>query len=155
MDRMTTRAMLLQGAPPNKRRFGNRVPESDTPCARVSLLIRYVWALPNTLIGLLLVPAAMLPRGRMVDEHAPNPQYRLVFEPRDAQCESDRRETWAVASAAKIGQWKAAMHRADELARPIFALASSDPEAFERWRSRCEESPIWQGIAASSAEPPH
>lgn len=35
-------------------------------CPRVlSLLIRYVWALPNTLIGLLLVPAAMLPRGRM------------------------------------------------------------------------------------------
>jgi hypothetical protein len=35
-------------------------------CARVlSLLVRYVWALPNTLIGLLLVPTAMLPRGRM------------------------------------------------------------------------------------------
>jgi hypothetical protein len=29
------------------------------------LLIRYLWALPNTLIGLLLVPTAMLPRGRM------------------------------------------------------------------------------------------
>ena len=27
--------------------------------------IRYVWALPNTLIGLLFVPTAMLPRGRV------------------------------------------------------------------------------------------
>ena len=35
-------------------------------CARaLSLPIRYVWALPNTLIGLLLVLTAMLPRGRM------------------------------------------------------------------------------------------
>ena len=47
-------------------RFGSRLPEPDTPCARVlSLPIRYVWALPNTLIGLLFVPTAMLPRGRM------------------------------------------------------------------------------------------
>lgn len=29
------------------------------------MLIRYLWALPNTLIGLLFVPAALLPRGRM------------------------------------------------------------------------------------------
>ena len=37
-----------------------------SPCVRVlSLLGRYVWALPNTLIGLLFVPTAMLPRGRM------------------------------------------------------------------------------------------
>jgi hypothetical protein len=47
-------------------RFGSRVPERVTPCAGVlSLLVRYVWALPNTLIGLLFVPTAMLPRGRM------------------------------------------------------------------------------------------
>jgi hypothetical protein len=35
-------------------------------CARVlPPLIRYMWALPNTLIGLLFVPTAMLPRGRI------------------------------------------------------------------------------------------
>ncbi len=34
--------------------------------ARVLLsLIHYLWALPNTLIGLLFVPAALLPRGGM------------------------------------------------------------------------------------------
>jgi hypothetical protein len=27
--------------------------------------LRYIWAFPNTLVGLLFVPAAMLPRGRM------------------------------------------------------------------------------------------
>jgi hypothetical protein len=32
---------------------------------RWRMLIRYGWALPNTLIGLLFVPAALLPRGRM------------------------------------------------------------------------------------------
>ena len=31
----------------------------------ISLLLRYVWALPNTLIGLLFVPAALLARGRV------------------------------------------------------------------------------------------
>jgi hypothetical protein len=31
----------------------------------LSQLWRYMWALPNTFIGLLFVPAAMLPRGRM------------------------------------------------------------------------------------------
>ena len=31
----------------------------------LSLLIRYAWAVPNTLIGWLFVPAAMLPRGGM------------------------------------------------------------------------------------------
>jgi hypothetical protein len=31
----------------------------------LSRFIRYAWALPNTLVGLLFVPAAMLPRGRM------------------------------------------------------------------------------------------
>jgi hypothetical protein len=34
--------------------------------ARVpSLVIRYLWALPNTLIGLLFVPTVIQPRGRM------------------------------------------------------------------------------------------
>jgi hypothetical protein len=43
----------------------------------LSLLVRYLWALPNTLIGLLFVPAAMLPRGRIqiihgvLEAHAP------------------------------------------------------------------------------------
>lgn len=47
-------------------RSGSRVPEAVTLCARALLrLIRYVWASPNTLVGLLFVPAAMLPRGRM------------------------------------------------------------------------------------------
>jgi hypothetical protein len=31
---------------------------------RLWVLGRYVWALPNTIIGLLIVPAALLPRGR-------------------------------------------------------------------------------------------
>jgi len=48
------------------RRFGSRVPDSVTHYGRVLLLLaRYVWASPNTLIGLLFVPTAMLPRGRM------------------------------------------------------------------------------------------
>jgi hypothetical protein len=47
-------------------RFGSRVPESGTYCSRVLLLlVRYLWASPNTLIGLLFVPTAMLQRGRM------------------------------------------------------------------------------------------
>jgi hypothetical protein len=47
-------------------RVGTRVPEDVTQCARVLLLlVRYVWASPNTLIGLLLVPSVMLTRGRV------------------------------------------------------------------------------------------
>lgn len=36
---------------------------------RLSLLVKYVWALPNTLVGLLFVPCGFLPRGgtRLVD----------------------------------------------------------------------------------------
>jgi hypothetical protein len=31
----------------------------------LSVLVRYVWALPNTLVGLLFVPCALWPRGGM------------------------------------------------------------------------------------------
>jgi hypothetical protein len=49
-----------------KNGFGSRVPKCITLCARaLSLLVRYVWALPNTVVGLLFVLTAMLPRGRM------------------------------------------------------------------------------------------
>ena len=49
-----------------------------TRYARVpSLLVRYTWALPNTLIGLVFAATAILPRGRMqivdgvVEAHGP------------------------------------------------------------------------------------
>jgi hypothetical protein len=33
------------------------------PSPRLLLVLRYLWALPNTLVGVLFVPAAMLPGG--------------------------------------------------------------------------------------------
>jgi len=46
--------------------LGSRAFTRVTLCVRgLSLLVRYLWALPNTLIGLLFIPTAMLPRGRM------------------------------------------------------------------------------------------
>src|SRR5688572_31775444 len=46
--------------------LGSRAFTRVTLCVRgLSLLVRYLWALPNTLIGLLFVPTAMLPRGRL------------------------------------------------------------------------------------------
>ena len=48
------------------RGSGKRVFKRAMLCASgLSLLIRYLWALPNTVIGLLFVPTAMLPRGRV------------------------------------------------------------------------------------------
>jgi hypothetical protein len=46
--------------------FESRGPERLTRCTRLLFrLVRYAWALPNTLVGLLFVPTAMLPRGRV------------------------------------------------------------------------------------------
>ena len=61
---MSRRTHLAQGrwrpALPSTRR---RPSHSVTRAAdMLSVLVRYAWALPNTLIGLLLVPAALLPR---------------------------------------------------------------------------------------------
>ena len=47
-------------------KFSRRRAERVTHWAGVLLLlVRYLWASPNTLIGLLFVPAAMLARGRV------------------------------------------------------------------------------------------
>jgi hypothetical protein len=46
--------------------MGSRVIRRVALCARgLSLLVRYLWALPNTVIGLVFVPTAMLSRGGM------------------------------------------------------------------------------------------
>ena len=79
------------------------------------------------------------------DEDAPNPQYNLVFDAWDPQLEPDRRDGWAEISADEMRRWKAAMAQQERLGATADELQESDPEAYDRWRARCKESPIWKG----------
>lgn len=81
------------------------------------------------------------------DEDAPNHQYNLVFDAWDPQLEPELRDGWSEASDDEVSRWKAAMSRANHLGATSEELYESDPEAYERWRSQCEESPIWKGTS--------
>jgi hypothetical protein len=80
------------------------------------------------------------------DEDEPNPQYNLVFDAWDPQLEPELRDDgWAEVSADERRRWKAAMAQQERLGATVDALAENDPEAYERWRVHCQESPIWKG----------
>lgn len=79
------------------------------------------------------------------DEDEPNPQYNLVFDAWDPEVDPELREGWSEASADEVRRWKAAISPADRLGARMMEIYESDPEAHERWRAGCEESPIWKG----------
>jgi hypothetical protein len=79
------------------------------------------------------------------DEDEPNPQYNLVFDAWDPQLDPDLRDGWTTASGDESRRWKAAMAQAERFGAAMGELSEKDPEAYDRWRARCKESPIWQG----------
>jgi hypothetical protein len=79
------------------------------------------------------------------DEDEPDPQYNLVFDAWDPQLEPDLRDGWISISADERRRWVAAMAQNERLGRTADELRESDPEAYQRWRARCQESSIWKG----------
>lgn len=78
------------------------------------------------------------------DEDAPDPLYNIVFDAWDA--EPSRESRWRPPTPEEMDRWRAAMAYAEGLGNSKWDLHDTDPESYERWLERCQQSAIWSGV---------
>jgi len=79
------------------------------------------------------------------DENEDEPQYRLIYEAWDAQFEDGLRAGWKTASEDLELSFQKALTQVRQVEDELESLYGSDEQAFDRWMTACEATPIWQG----------